>query len=93
MGTTKTAFQNDDGIEICFVVAIEGFSSLITNFATPANLFTASTGWHGSGWTTAIGGLDLEGAVFEQKIVPWDCQILGNGISISVMDCDGVDLL
>jgi hypothetical protein len=92
MGTTKTAFQNDDGIEICFVVAIEGFSSLITNFATPANLFTASTGWHGSGWTTAIGGLDLEGAVFEQKIVPWDCQIRGNGISVSVMDCDGVDL-
>jgi hypothetical protein len=91
MGTTLASLQDDDGLQVCFVIAIEGYSYLITDYKTPADLFTASTGWHGSGWTTALGGLSLEGVVFEQSITPWDNKIKGNEISFSVMDATGTD--
>jgi len=91
MGTTLTSLQNDDGIRVCFVVAVEGYSYLLTDYHTPSDLFTSSTGWHGTDWSSALGGLSLEGVVFEQKITPWDNKIIGNEISFSVMDYDGAD--
>jgi hypothetical protein len=91
MGTTLTALQGD-GLRVCFVIAIEGFEYLLTDLETPANLFTSSTGWHGTDWSQALGGLSMEGVVFEQSITPWDSKIVGNEVSFSVMDYDGADV-
>jgi len=91
IGTTITSFRNDDGLQVCFVVAIEGYEYLITDYATPADLFVVGGGWEAEGWSSAIGGLLLEGVTFGQSIVPWDNKIKGNDIAFSVMDYDGTD--
>lgn len=93
MGTTLTALQNDDGLQICFVIAIEGYSYLLTDYRSPSDLFNSGEGWNGTGWSSALGGVSLEGTVFQQSIIPWDCKIKGNQISFSVTDYDGNDQL
>ncbi len=91
MGTTLTAVQGDDSVQICFVVAIEGYQYLLTDYRTPSALFTSSTGWHGTEWSSALGGLSMQGVLFESKITPWDNRIMGNDVQFSVMDADGDD--
>ena len=67
MGTTLTALQAGS-TQFAWVAAIEGYSILLTDYGTPADVVTA---WSGSDWADAIGGLfvDLDS---EQSIEPWN---------------------
>ena len=91
MGTTLTAFKDSDGFQYCFVIAIEGYSYLLTNWHTTSDLFVSGTGWHGTGWTQALSGLSMEGVVFKQSISPWKNDMKGEEVSFSVVDDDGTD--
>lgn len=66
MGTTGTAINADAGIELCFVVAIEGIPHLITS-GSPSAVMTA---WSGSDHTSCLGGLTIR---WEQgaSVDPW----------------------
>lgn len=80
MGTTLTALTTGSGISPDFVIAIEGFESLITTGATAAAL----TAWSGSDHTSAIGGLQINGA-FEQKFTAWEPKLDVSRLSFAVM--------
>ncbi len=70
MGTTKTALEAGS-TELVYVVAIEGYNTLLTNASTAASL----TAWTLTDWTgvyaSALGGLFVQ-LDLEQSIDPWD---------------------
>lgn len=67
MGTTLTALQAGS-TNFVYVVAIEGYSYLLTNAPTTA---AAVTAWSGTDWSQALGGLYVE-LDNEQRIHPWE---------------------
>lgn len=79
MGTTLTAMQAGGGVGLQFVVAIEGYSYLITNGSTSA----AVTAWSGSDWSSALGGLVIEWGE-GQRARPWDPEINVSNLRIGI---------
>lgn len=79
MGTTLTAMQAGGGIELRFVAAIEGFSSLITTGTTSAVV----TAWSGTDWTQAISGLAIRWGK-GQEIRPWSGEISAPVVTLAV---------
>lgn len=90
MGTTLTSLQNDSGVGLRIVVAIEGFDRLITDASSTAELAAVVTAWAATEWTQAIGGLQLMGS-YEQKFEAWSASIEPGLVSFGVMDCDRND--
>lgn len=66
MGTTKTELAAGS-IDYQWVVAIEGYSNLLTSGSTAA----AVTAWAGTDWSAAIGGMFVE-LDNQQKLDPWN---------------------
>jgi len=59
------------GAVVCWVLAIEGYDKLITNWPDTAAVVTA---WSGTDWSTAISGLEVK-TQFEQSIRPLEPQM------------------
>ncbi len=66
MGTTLTSLNADAGIEMAFVVAIEGYPNLLCSGSSSAAL----TAWAGTDYTACLGGLSVH---WDQraKLDPW----------------------
>ncbi len=82
MGTTLTALQDDGGVSIVWVAAIEGYDKLMTDTADTTAVETA---WAGLEWSTAVSGLTVRGS-FEQRMVPWNPGIEPNTLELIVAD-------
>jgi hypothetical protein len=67
MGTTATAIRSGEGVQLCFVLAIEGYERLLTDVA---NLGAVTTAWVGTDWSLALPGLEVRGA-HKQSFEPW----------------------
>lgn len=81
--------QEDAGVRLQFIVAIEGYPYLLTDGDASA----AVTAWAASGdWTQALSGLFLN-LNYRQRIDPWSSEIDVGSFSFSVMDCTGDDTL
>ncbi len=87
MGTTYDALIADFGIATEIVIAIEGYSYLLTTAVAPSEAVTA---WSGTDWTAALGGLAVKWDL-RQKLDPWKPFDDGPTLGFSVMDCDGTD--
>lgn len=86
MGTTRQAFQGDDGVDFDLVVAIEGYPNLLTD-GDPDDAVTA---WAGTGFTAAIGGLQMQG-MLSQSLEAWEPAVQVTQLTIGVMDVDRSD--
>jgi hypothetical protein len=83
MGTTLTAMQADAGQAFDYVVAIEGYDTLITSGSTAA----AITAWASTVWTSAISGLVYDGAS-SQSLRPWSPDVEVGTATFSVTGND-----
>lgn len=71
MGTTLTAFKTDgETPRHCLVLVIGGYDKLITDLPDPSDLFTGGEGWDGTPWSSAIGGLRVQGQI-TSTLKPW----------------------
>lgn len=94
MGTTLTALQNDAGVRISWVLAIEGVSYLLTDSTaldtSAGGLFESGKGWDGTDWSQALSGLTIDGD-FDQSIDPWDPKLQVSEMKFRIMDFDDAD--
>ncbi len=90
MGTTLTSLQAGS-TNYCYVVAIEGYSRLLTNAPTVQSCIDS---WAGTDWTAALDGLFVE-AQHDQHINPWEPFNSGGNCVITVAqdaaDTFGID--
>lgn len=70
MGTTSTALQTQAGVQIGFVLVIEGYRYVITDGPVGA----VTTAYAGSGYDRALPGLKVEGSL-RQSIKPFQSDI------------------
>lgn len=77
MGTTKTALETRDAVELVWTLAIEGFDYVLTS-GSPAKTVTA---WSSSAWSQALPGLSVIGT-FEQRWQPF-----GNDLEVHRIQC------
>ena len=89
--TTTASALNGSGAQIQFVVAIEGYEHLITD----GDENDAADAWDATDWSgrTVLGGLFIDWSHMKQSIAPWDTRIQPMSVSLSVMDCTGLDTL
>lgn len=80
MGTTANAIAAGGGVRLQAVVAVEGYSSLITDGSTSA----AVTAWAGTDWSSALPGLSLRWSNTRQEIRPWDPKVNVARLAFSV---------
>jgi hypothetical protein len=85
MGTTLDAL-NAGSLTYKYVVAIEGYSWLLTSAAPAA----AVTAWAGTDWTQALGGLFVE-MDCQGSAHPWEPFQRGGTCTLHVMNYDGND--
>lgn len=85
MGTTLTAL-NAGSLAYKYVVAIEGYSYLLTN----ASPIAAINAWLGTDWTQALDGLFVE-IDNQGRAHPWEPFQGGGTCTLRVMDSDGND--
>ena len=88
MGTTSTAIQSGEGVQLCWVLAIEGYEYLITDHA---NLGAITTAWVGTDWYLCLPGLNVRGSI-KQGIEPWADTIDAPEITFAVQP-DEADVL
>lgn len=84
MGTTATAIQSGEGVQLCWVLAIEGYERLITDHA---NLGAVTTAWVGTDWSRALPGLHVRGTL-RQAIEPLDETIPSEELTFAVQPDD-----
>lgn len=71
MGTTLDALQ-DEGASVRYVIAIEGYSRLICDADSDADLAAVLTAWAGTPFTgTPLPGLEIDGELVEE-FEPWE---------------------
>src|SRR5687768_4610609 len=87
MGTTLTAMTGDATQAYQWVIAIEGYSYLLTTGSPSA----AATAWTDSDWSQALGGLFIDWGGMGQKIQPWSSALSIPSLKFCVMDVDGND--
>jgi hypothetical protein len=85
MGTSLDAL-NAGSLTYKYIVAIEGYSRLLTS-AAPASAVTA---WSGTDWSQALGGLFVE-MDNQGSAHPWEPFQPGGLCTLRVMDADGTD--
>ena len=69
--TTKNALDNDDGVGVALVLAIEGYDYLLTDHD---DLDAVTTAWAATDWSKALPGL-IADAEREEEISPWSAEI------------------
>lgn len=84
MGTTSTAIQSGEGVQLCWVLAIEGYERLLTDHA---NLGAITTAWVGTDWSLALPGLQVRGSI-RQSIEPWGDTIDAPELTFAVQPDD-----
>lgn len=67
MGDTSNAIENQSGVRLGLVLAIEGYPNLLCDTLDTAAVIDA---WSGTGWTQALPGLKVRGSI-RQSITPW----------------------
>jgi len=89
--STTASLVNGAGLSVQFVVAIEGYEYLLTD----GNTNEAIDAWDATDWSgrTALGGLFIDWSRMKQNIAPWDTRIQPMSVTLSVMDCTGLDTL
>ncbi len=80
MGTTSTAIREREGVELGFVLAIEGYEYLLTD-GHPSDAIAA---WAGSSWTKARTGLQPQGGM-RQQLTPWSNELPSSGMRFIVL--------
>jgi len=83
MGATLTALKTGN-TRFCYVLAIEGYSYLITDNASTAAVVTA---WAASSWTLCLPGLKVSGPI-KRSIHPWQDSIDVPTIQLAVQPDD-----
>lgn len=86
MGTTQTQLDTGSGV-FGFSLAIEGYSYILTDAADTSAVVTA---WSGTGWSAALAGLEVSGAI-KQQINPISDDIDAPTLTFLIRDCDGND--
>lgn len=81
MGTTATAIQGQSGVELCYVLAIEGYKYLLTDYPT---LSAVTTAWSSTIWADALQGLQVKGDL-SQHLKPWSNEPSVPTMTFSVM--------
>ncbi len=84
MGTTSTAIRTGEGLQVCWVLAIEGYERLITDHG---NLGAITTAWAGTDWSLALSGLETRGHI-AQGFEPWDDSIGAPELTFAVQPDD-----
>lgn len=79
MGTTRDAIRNDSGVQLAFVLVIEGYPWLICDGDTSG----AVTAWSGSQWSQARAGLEVSGGM-AQKLEPWSNELPAGGMTFTI---------
>lgn len=84
MGTTLDTLSSGEGMQVAFVLAIEGMPYLLT---TSADTAAAVTAWAGTPWSTVYAGLQIKGSL-EQSIEPWQREIKSSELIFVVQPVD-----
>lgn len=82
--TTLDSLQDNAGIAVDYVAAIEGFGVLLCS-GSPAAALTA---WSGTDWSEAVGGLSVSGR-HGQSLDPWRPFGEASTITLTVVACPG----
>ena len=80
MGTTLTALEADDTIQLAWVIAIEGYENLISTWNDASAVTTA---WAATGWAAALPGLMVTGN-FAQRWEPFGNDLEVHRIQVTV---------
>ena len=90
MTTTASALSGLYGAGVQFVAAIEGYEHLLTDCRSVNDIADA---WDATEWSgkTPLTGAFFDWSRMKQSIAPWDTRISPMSITISVMDCTGLD--
>lgn len=81
MGTTSTALRTQTGVTYCYVLAIEGYTNLLTDHVSTSAVVTA---WAASEWDACLPGLKVGGPL-GQKFKPWQTGLDIQTLQVSVM--------
>src|SRR3990167_7422844 len=84
MGTTLTTLSTGEGMQVAFVLAIEGMPYLLTTSSDTAAVVTA---WAATDWSTVYAGLQIKGSL-EQSIEPWQREIKSSELIFVVQPVD-----
>src|SRR3990167_2422719 len=87
MGTTDTALQTQQGVQIGFALLIEGYPYILTDAGTVNEVVNA---YSGTGWTQALPWLSVIGSI-KQAIEPFKEELDIPTLTFHVMDTDGSD--
>lgn len=79
MGNTRDTLTTDAGAQVRFVVAIQGYDTLLTNHSAAAVV----TAWSGTDWSTALTGLAVPG-VMKQSITPYRPKIEAETLTLTI---------
>lgn len=85
MGTTLSHLQNQDGMQVAFVLLIEGMPYAITTSADTAGCVTALAA---TSWSTVYSGLTVRGTR-AQSIEPWQREFKASELIFTVQPVDG----
>ncbi len=91
MGTTQDAIRGGAGVELGFVLCIEGYKYLLTDgLATDA-----TTAWAATSWSNALPGLEVN-FNDNQRLSPWSNELSVRNMSVAVVpestDQFGIDM-
>ena len=85
--TTQTSLNNSDGVAPVFVLEIEGYEYLVSDYDDTAAVVTA---WSGSDWSKCLPGLIID-ASREEAIEPWSDKIATGSRTFGVREL-GADI-
>jgi hypothetical protein len=83
MGTTADAIRSQDGVELGFVLCIEGYPKLITD-GMPSD---ATTAWSGSLWSEAVSSLEMS-FYTNQRLEPFSNEFQVPSMQFTIYDED-----